>query len=61
LRGRLFLPALKQELTLSRDREGAVLLADSAEYCKSLMYVELTDAIRIHKCAKGHTPEAEKL
>jgi hypothetical protein len=32
LRARLILPALKQELILSRDREGAVRLADSAEY-----------------------------
>jgi hypothetical protein len=28
--------SLNQQLLLSRDREGAVLLADSAEFCKSL-------------------------
>jgi hypothetical protein len=36
LRARLIIPALKQQLLLSRDREGAVLFADSAEFCKSL-------------------------
>jgi hypothetical protein len=36
LRARLILPALKLELLLSRDREGAVLFVDPAEYCKYL-------------------------
>jgi hypothetical protein len=36
LRARLIIPALKQQLLLSRDREGAVLFADSAEFCKDL-------------------------
>jgi hypothetical protein len=36
LRARLIIPALKQLPLLSRDREGAVLFADSAEFCKSL-------------------------
>jgi hypothetical protein len=36
LRARLIIPALKQALLLSRDREGAVLFADSAEFCKYL-------------------------
>jgi hypothetical protein len=36
LRVRLIIPALKQQLLLSRDRKGAVLFADSAEFCKYL-------------------------
>jgi hypothetical protein len=36
LRARLIIPALEQEGLLSRDREGAVLFADSAEFCKYL-------------------------
>jgi hypothetical protein len=35
LRARLIILGLKQQLLLSRDREGAVLLTDSAEFCKS--------------------------
>ena len=36
LRARLIIPVLTRELLLSRDREGAVLFADSAEFCKYL-------------------------
>jgi len=36
LRARLIIPALKQELLPSRDRKGAVLFADSAEFCTYL-------------------------
>jgi len=32
----LIIPVLKRDLVLSRDREGAVLFADSAEFCKYL-------------------------
>jgi hypothetical protein len=36
LRARLIIRALKQDLLLSRDREGAVLFADSIQFCKYL-------------------------
>jgi hypothetical protein len=36
LRARLIHPALKRQAIMSRDREGAVFLADSVEFCKFL-------------------------
>jgi hypothetical protein len=52
LRAGLIIPALKQEVLLSRDREGTVLFADSAEFCKSLF--SLPGFAKTNSATDGH-------
>jgi hypothetical protein len=55
LRARLIFPALNQGLLLSRDREEAVLFADSAEFCKSSRRVAGDDRL------VGRTPRSARV
>jgi hypothetical protein len=55
---RLTIPALKQQHSLSRDREGAVLSADSAEFCKYLNGSGSFWREALHKCGARYWPDA---